>query len=230
MSDALKQRLARLKETDPETADLFEAHAQAQGEHLAQYDGRFQNLEQRLAATEQTGQARHSQADAQHRLDAVMPGLPWREYTGVDENGAYTNAAFAKFVNEQPMGKVREFWDTDDPNAAAGFIRSFHATLEGGGTGKEADPPPNGGASAGQPGSNGATRTEPSATDARRTLQRQAGTGIPGGKAAPTDEPPGDSNTFEAGWKQADAEHAARMKRHASHRNARQPAVGMPGY
>ena len=222
--EKLKARLEKLRETDPETAEAIELTFEAFGSQAQSQGQKIEALETRLAEGEQRGQQRSEQATVNARLDQLMQGIPWREYVQVDQqSGALVHEGFANWSAEQPYAKVQEFWNTEDAEIATKFIRSFHATLDGGG-GPSKDPPPpaSAGADGGQKGgTNGSTQAAPSAEDAKRRLQREAGTSIPGGKQAPPTDSPEANDTFEAGWKQAAAEESASKTAAANMRKER---------
>ena len=63
----------------------------------------------------------------------------------MDENGAFTNAEFGKFIAELPYAQARKLLETDDVSEAIEVMTLFKNSQNGGGSpSKDADPNPGG--------------------------------------------------------------------------------------
>ena len=188
----VKAAFDKIRQTDPELADEYEVIYNSQQDKIATLEAAFDKQVQ----TQETQSQTQAKVADEARLDAVLPGVPWRDYVEI-KDGVMQHAEFSKFLAGQPHAKVAEFWATEDQTAIADVFRSFESA------GKET--PPSGDAGVKQPETDDKAK-ETRKADLKRKLQTEASAGIPGGKASTAEASKDDKDDFDTGWDRSERE------------------------
>ena len=196
-SDAFKtERLAKLREYDPELADAVESMQ-------AEIDRGFGELDSRIGRVSEQSRTEMQTESERRTLREAFPGQDPHAWLVMDEGGNFTNPEFVQYLNQLPYAQAQELLNTEDTGKFIDGLRLFAETQSGGS-------PPGKKPGAGDAGG-GEDENNPkdAARQARRSAQRRSATGVrsrQGGEGPHHD----DEDSFDAGWNAVEREEARR--------------------